>query len=160
MNSASVIAPLSASNSLTPRDHLDSDEKMVGFVAMRWELTVLVKEWYSYYLEVDWTYFTCGCASPASKQRILDRLDELSVCLGKEECRRITKEAFVEFGKSVDPALWNIFLHGSEYERNAVQIVLDRAAHYKIPLGKRELLRRIRKITNRLRAEAAKKVMR
>jgi hypothetical protein len=156
MNPDDSTVPVSARPSVCWESTLDPDphKEVVGFVATYRELVTLVKQTYFEYLHVGWGCFLSGCNAPSWDLQIQSRLGKMAAFLPEQEYNRIIDEAFAEFGRQVDPTLWDIYLHGDEFDQRAVCVVMNEAHDRKRPLGMKALVNLIRKLATRERGNS------
>ena len=100
------------------------------FVPTRHELLQLVNFWakealgYEFYETFLFAqYCSSGSRLSGYAWRRINRIGEL---LGEERVKEAVEEAYAEFGKNQDQRYWEIFMHGSSEDRNALQDEIQR----------------------------------
>jgi len=102
----------------------NSAAEVSGFVPTRHELIQLVEYWERKALEIEWFWFVSGqVGSSDTRQQAFARcrINRIWDLLEKEEIQQAIDRVYAEVGKDVDPRLWDVFLHGDEAQRRAVQ---------------------------------------
>ncbi len=99
------------------------------FVPTRHELLQLVNFWVKKAL--DYQYFDFLYAQTGSTElRLIPyawrRINRIGELLGEERVKEAVEEAYAEFGKNQDQRYWEIFMHGSSEDRNALQDEIQR----------------------------------
>jgi hypothetical protein len=102
----------------------NSAAEVSGFVPTRHELIQLVEYWERKALETEFWWFLYGqVGSSETRLRAFARrrVNRIWDLLGEEEVQQAIDRVYAEVGKDVDPKLWDVFLHGDEAQRRAVQ---------------------------------------
>ena len=93
------------------------------FVPTRNELLQLVKYWERVTLEIEYFWFLyqqTGSTDIRMRPFALRRINRIADVLGEEAVKQAIEEVYEEFRKREDPRLWDIFLNGSDEDREAV----------------------------------------
>ena len=94
-----------------------------GFTPTLHELTELLKYWVKVAIDLDYEYFVYSCWG-SDLSRLYSyaecRVAQIKELLGKR-ARPAVEEAYREFGSTVDKRCWEIFMHGTEEQRSALQ---------------------------------------
>ncbi len=99
-------------------------EEIQGFVPTRHELIQLVKYWakveldLNYFMFIDSTTESDWLRQTSFAQRRIGRIAEL---LCDDEVNKTIDEVYAEIRKTFDKRHWDIFLNGSEEQREAVR---------------------------------------
>jgi len=99
------------------------------FVPTRHELLQLLNFWVKKAL--DYEYFAFLYAQTGSTEiRLIPyawrRINRIGDLLGEESAKKAVEEAYVEFGKDKNPRDWEIFMHGDDADRKALQDEIQR----------------------------------
>ncbi len=99
------------------------------FVPTRHELLQLLNFWVKEAL--DYEYFEFLYAQTGSTElRLIPyawrRVNRIGELLGEERAKKAVEEAYAEFGKDQDQRSWEIFMHGSSEDREALQDAMQR----------------------------------
>ncbi len=100
------------------------------FVPTRNELLQLVKYWVQVAVEVNYAWFlyqVTGSVEIRMQPFAVRRIDRIVDVLGEEAVKQAVEEAYEEFRKREDPRLWDIFLNGSDEEREVVASEIQRS---------------------------------
>jgi len=96
-----------------------------GFVPTRHELIHLVEHWAEVRLSTIFKVFKTDVIGSTDIRKVPyseERIRSIELLLGEEEVNKIVARVEIEFGEKVDKRTWDIFLHGSKEQREAVAI--------------------------------------
>ena len=100
-----------------------------SFIASKEEIVELVKYHKKEDIDFHYWYFLTGCTGSSesrrayqSNKRIQEILD-LNI-LTQGEAQKAFDEAYEEYGKGKDPKVWEVFLHGSDEQYEALHTKL------------------------------------
>ncbi len=96
-----------------------------GFVPTRHELIHLVEHWAEVRLSTIFKVFGTGVIGSTDTCKVSfaeERIRSIELLLGEEEVNRVIAQVESEFGEKVDKRVWEIFLHGSKEQREAVAL--------------------------------------
>ena len=100
-----------------------------SFIASKEEILAIVKYHKKQDIDFHYFYFLTGCTSSwegwsvfRSNKRINEILD-LNI-LTQGEAQKAIDEAYEEYGKRKDPKVWEVFLHGSDEQYEALHTKL------------------------------------
>jgi len=107
----------------------DSGE-VQDFVPTRHELIQLVKYWATLDLDQQFYFFLytqTGSGERRRREFARRRISRIAAILGAEEVRKAIDEAEQEYGKTIDPRAWSIFMDGTPEDRDAFQDEVQRS---------------------------------
>ena len=100
-------------------------EEVPGFVPTRHELIQLVEHWAWVRLNTIFKVFQTAVIGSTDMRKVSfaeERIRSIELLLGEEEVNRVIAQVESEFGEKVDKRVWEIFLHGSKEQREAVAL--------------------------------------
>ena len=90
------------------------------FIPTQWELLQIVKYWYLEDLACQWDHFRDGVGFDPYLGG-WRRIEQIEKLLGEEVVKKAIADAKQDFGLYLHPRHWDIFLHGDEEQREALQ---------------------------------------
>ncbi len=99
--------------------------EILGFVPTRHELIQLVEHWAGVRVGTIFKVFQTAVIGSTDMRKVSfaeERIRSIELLLGEEEVNRVIEQVDSEFGKKVDKRVWEIFLHGSKEQREAVAL--------------------------------------
>jgi hypothetical protein len=104
-------------------------EEIPDFVPTRDELFQLAKYWTKVERDIEFFHFRFRMTGGSEVRRATfarRRLARIESLVGKDLVEMAKEEAYAEVGKEQDPREWDIFLNGTEEERNNLQAKIAR----------------------------------
>src|SRR5689334_651065 len=99
-------------------------ENTNSFIVSKEEIVELVKYHIKEDIDLHYWYFLTGCTSGSGSRRAfqsnkrIEEILDLNI-LTQGETQKAFNEAYEEYGRGIDPKVWNVYLHGPDdkYEK-------------------------------------------
>ncbi len=104
-------------------------EDIPDFVPIKRELLQLVNFWVKKDLDrafFEFMYATYAGSTLSFSAYAWSRINRIGELLGEESVKKAVEEAYAEFGKDKNPRDWEIFMHGDDADRKALQDEIQR----------------------------------
>jgi len=100
------------------------DEKIRVFTISRHELIQIVKYWAEVTLGLDYFMFIYSQTGSEQLRRVYfahRRIGRIAEILGEDEVSKAIDEVYTKFGKNQDKRTWDIFLNGTQEQREEIK---------------------------------------
>ena len=104
-------------------------EEIWGFTPTHHELIQIVKYWTEVWLDLDYFMFLhsqTGSDWLRKSHFAHRRVGRIAEILGADEVKKNIDEVYAEFGKTGNKRYWDIFLNGTEEQREEIQEEIQR----------------------------------